>query len=146
MCTFPFFFGKYTLHACYVFNAIWRFFWCQTVSIPFWSNGRAAPTVTNPNNLELSSPQSVTDTRLDQLVYSPNCYIQIFTQLLYAVGIEPATVRSKVQRATDCTIGSGWDSDLQHTRVGSPNRYGYILKEVCQFLTSRKQHIFGARK
>ena len=41
------------------------------------SNDRAAPTDTNPKNLELSPPQSVTTTRLDQLVYSPNCYIQI---------------------------------------------------------------------
>ena len=43
-----------------------------------WSNDRAAPTDTNPKNLELAPPQSVTATRLDQLVYSPNYYIQIF--------------------------------------------------------------------
>ena len=36
------------------------------------------PTDTNPKNLELAPPQSVTATRLDQLVYSPNYYIQIF--------------------------------------------------------------------
>ena len=39
---------------------------------------RAAHTDTNPKNLELAPPQSVTATRLDQLVYSPNYYIQIF--------------------------------------------------------------------
>ena len=42
------------------------------------SNDRAAHTDTNPKNLELAPPQSVTATRLDQLVYSPNYYIQIF--------------------------------------------------------------------
>ena len=31
-----------------------------------WSNNRAAPTYTNPKNLELAPPQSVTATRLDQ--------------------------------------------------------------------------------
>ena len=59
------------------------------------SNDRAAPTDTNPKNLELSSPQSVTATRLDQLVYCPNCYILIFRlHFSPAVGFEPATVRS----------------------------------------------------
>ena len=43
-----------------------------------WSNDRAAHTDTNPKNLELAPPQSITATRLDQLVYSPNYYIQIF--------------------------------------------------------------------
>ena len=43
-----------------------------------WSNDRAVHTDTNPKNLELATPQSVTTTRLDQLVYSPNYYIQIF--------------------------------------------------------------------
>ena len=43
-----------------------------------WLNDRAAPTDTNPKNLELAPPQSVTATKLDQLVYSPNYYIQIF--------------------------------------------------------------------
>ena len=43
-----------------------------------WSNDRAAHTDTNPTNLELAPPQSITATRLDQLVYSPNYYIQIF--------------------------------------------------------------------
>ena len=43
-----------------------------------WSNDRAAHTDTNPKNLELAPPHSITATRLDQLVYSPNYYIQIF--------------------------------------------------------------------
>ena len=55
------------------------------------------PTDTNPKNLELAPPQSVTATRLDQLVYSPNYYIQIFRlNLLPAVRIEPSTARSKL--------------------------------------------------
>ena len=33
-----------------------------------WSNDSAAPTGTNPKNLDLAPPQSVTTTRLDQLV------------------------------------------------------------------------------
>ena len=50
-------------------------------------NYRAAPTATNPKNLELASPQSVTATRLDQLVYSPNCYIQthLFPRIGYLI-------------------------------------------------------------
>ena len=47
------------------------------------SNDCASPTDTNPKNLELAPPQSVTATRLDQLVYSPNCYIQIFQTQLF---------------------------------------------------------------
>ena len=43
-----------------------------------WSNDRAAHTDINPKNLELAPPQSIKATRLDQLVYSPNYYIQIF--------------------------------------------------------------------
>ena len=58
-------------------------------------NDRAAPTDTNPKNLELAPPQSVTTTRLDQLVYSPNYYIQIFRlNLMPTVRIEPSTARS----------------------------------------------------
>ena len=47
------------------------------------SNDRAAPTDTNPKNLQLAPPQSVTATRLDQLVYSPNCYIHFFQTQLF---------------------------------------------------------------
>ena len=47
------------------------------------SNDYAAPTDTNPRNLELALPQSVTANRLDQLVYSPICYIQIFQTHLF---------------------------------------------------------------
>ena len=59
---------------CYVFNVNLMTDGLNAV----WSNDRAAPTDTNPNNLELAPPQSVTATRLDQLFYSPNYYIQIF--------------------------------------------------------------------
>ena len=60
-----------------------------------WSNDRDAPTDTNPKNLELASPQSVTATRLYQLVYRPNCYIKILRlNFSPAVGFEPVTVRS----------------------------------------------------
>ena len=48
------------------------------------SNDRAAPTDTDPKNLELAPPQSVTATRLDQLVYSPNYCIQIFRLNIFA--------------------------------------------------------------
>ena len=56
------------------------------------------PTDTNAKNLELAPPQSVTATRLDQLVYSPNYYIQIFRlNILPPVRIEPSTARSKLK-------------------------------------------------
>ena len=74
------------------------------------SNDRAAPTDTNPKNLELAPPQSVTATRLDQLVYSPNCYIQFFSDstFLPAVRIESPTARSKLKSnaLTDCAMAS----------------------------------------
>ena len=67
-----------------------------------WSNDRAAPTDTNPKNLELAPHQSVTATRLDQLVYSPNYYIQIFQTQPFARSEDWTLNRSlevKVQRA-----------------------------------------------
>ena len=45
-------------------------FLCVYISI-------CCPTDTNHKNLELAPPQYVMPTRLDQLVYSMNCYIQI---------------------------------------------------------------------
>ena len=59
-------------------TSIWRILLMTDGLNAVWSNDRAAPTDTNPKNLELAPPQSVTATRLDQLVYSPNYYIQIF--------------------------------------------------------------------
>ena len=41
----------------------------------FYDRRSQFPTYTN---LEIASPKSITATRLDKLVYSPNCYIQIF--------------------------------------------------------------------
>ena len=64
---------------------------------------------TDPRNLELAPPQSVTATRLDQLVYSPNYYIQIFRlNLCPTVRIEPSTARSKLKSnaLTDCAMGA----------------------------------------
>ena len=54
---------------CYVFNV--------NLTDSF-DDRRSQLTDTNPKNPELAPPQSVTATRLDQLVYSPNYYIQIF--------------------------------------------------------------------
>ena len=72
-----------TLCMCVMYlTSIWRIILMTDGLNAVWSNDRAAPTDTNPKNLELASPQSVTATRLDQLVNSPNCYIQLFTQLL----------------------------------------------------------------
>ena len=73
------------------------------------SNDRASPTDTNPKNLELAPPQSVTATRLDQLVYSLNYYIQIFRlNILATVRIEPSTARSKLKSnaLNDCIMGA----------------------------------------
>ena len=55
-------------------------------------NDRASPTDTNPKNLELSFPPTVTATRLDQLVYSPNCYVQIFRHNFSLSGARIRTV------------------------------------------------------
>ena len=59
-------------------TSIWRILLMTDGLNAVWSNDRAAHTDTNPKNLELAPPQSITATRLDQLVYSPNYYIQIF--------------------------------------------------------------------
>ena len=74
-----------------------------------WSNDCAALTDTNLKNVELAPPQSITATRLDPLVYSPNYYIHIFRRnLLSAVRIEPSTARSKLKSntLTDCAMGA----------------------------------------
>ena len=63
---------------CYVFNVNLTDSFDDRRLNAVWSNDRAAHTDTNPMNLELAPPQSITATRLDQLVYSPNYYIQIF--------------------------------------------------------------------
>ena len=84
----------------------------------FWtiwmqSNDCAAPTDTNLKNLEVAPPQSITDTRLDQFVYSPNYYIQIFRlKLLPAVRIESSTARSKLKSNAlpDCAMGAIYPS------------------------------------
>ena len=88
--TFPF--CKYTLHMCYVFNVNLTDSFDDRRSQCRLTNDRAAPTGTNPKNLKLAPPQSVTATRLDPSVYSPNYYFQI----LPAVRIEPSTARSKL--------------------------------------------------
>ena len=66
------------MNVCYVFNVIWQILLMTDGLNAVWSTDSADPTDTNPKNLELAPPHSVTATRLDQLVYSPNCYIQIF--------------------------------------------------------------------
>ena len=89
---------------------------------------RAAPTDTNPKNLELAPPQSITATRLDQLVYSPNYYIQIFQTQPFARS-EDWTLnlhaRSyQVQRAYQLRYGSyivnfiHWNDHAQHQWYG----------------------------
>ena len=90
-------------------TSIWRILLMTDGLNAVWSNDRAGPTDTNLKNLELASPQSVTATRLDELVYSPKYYIQIFRlNLLPAVRIEPSTARSKfkVQCAYRLRYGS----------------------------------------
>ena len=101
LCTFPFF-RKYSVHVCYIFNVIWRIHLMTAGLNAVWSNDRAAHTDTNPKNLELAPPQSVTSTRLDQLVYKPYCYIQIFYSTFFARSEDRTPKRSlevKVQHA-----------------------------------------------
>ena len=71
-----------TLCMCVMYlTSIWRIILMTDGLNAVWSNDRAAPTDTNPKNLKFAPPQSAMATRIDQLVYSPNYYIQIFTQL-----------------------------------------------------------------
>ena len=93
----------------FVFNVIWRILLMTDGLNAVWSNDRAAPTDNNPKNIELTPPQSVTATRLDQLVYSPNCYIQIFRLNFFARSEDRTPNRSlevKVQRAYRFRYGS----------------------------------------
>ena len=96
-----------TLCMCVMYlTSIWRILLMTDGLKVVWSNDRAAPTDTNPKNLELAPPQSVRATRLDQLVYY---YIQIFRlNRLPAVRIEPSTARSKLKSnaLTDCAMGA----------------------------------------
>ena len=90
------------LHVCYVFNVIWQNLLMTDGLNAVLSNDCTAPTDTNPKNLELAPPQSVTATRLDQLVNSPNCYIQIFHSTFLACSEDRTPNRSlkvKVQCA-----------------------------------------------
>ena len=48
-------------------------------------------------NLELAPPQSVRATMLDQLVYIPNCYIQIFQTQLFTHSEDQTPNRSKLK-------------------------------------------------
>ena len=102
---------------------IWRIILMTDGLNAIWSNNRAAPTDTNPKNLELAPPQSVTATRLDQLVYSLNYYIQIFRlNHLPAVRIEPSTARLKLKSnaLTDCAMGA-INQRLQYFRGWAPH-------------------------
>ena len=47
-------FYKFTLHVCYLFNVIWRILLITDGLNAVWSNDCAAPTDTNPKNLELT--------------------------------------------------------------------------------------------
>ena len=98
-----------TLCMCVMYlMSIWRIILMTDGLNAVWSNDRAAHTDTNPKNLELA-PQSITANRLDQLVYSPNYYIQIFRlNLLPAVRIEPSYARSKLKSnaLTNCAMGA----------------------------------------
>ena len=116
-------------------TSIWRILLMTDGLNAVSSNDCAAPTDTNPKNLELAPPQSVTATRLDQLVYSPNYYIQIFQTQPFARS-EDWTLnlhaRSyQVQRAYQlrygCTLDVGLNMTMYTTRVcKSANYYTYI--------------------
>ena len=91
-------------------TSIWRILLMTDGLNAVWSNDRAAPTDTNPKNLELAPPQSVTATRLYQLVYSPNYYIQIFQTQHFARSedwtLNPHARSYQVQRAYQLRYGS----------------------------------------
>ena len=94
-------------------------------------------TDTNPKNLKLPLPQSVTATRLDQLVYSLNSYIRFFRlNFLPAVRIEPQLFKVKVQHATDCASTSNsmyWS--IEERLLEQPNH------KFFQSLMSMRSHM-----
>ena len=59
-----------------------------------WSNDRAAHTDTNPKNLELAPPQSITATRLDQYI-SGQWKLSVYT-------------RERTQSRPTCGAVMGW--------------------------------------
>ena len=138
-----FHFCKYTLHVCYVFNVNLTDSFDDRQSQCRLSSDRAAPTDTNPKSLELALPQSLTATRLDQLVYSPNYYIQIFRlNLLPTVRIEPSTACSKLKSnvLTDCAMGASLKltnvKDLYLlARIAPPE----IRRDVCAGMEKIRQ-------
>ena len=139
--TFPF--CKYTLHVCYVFNVnLMDSFDDRRSQCRFWSNDRAAPTDTNPKNLELAPPQSVTATRLDQLVYSPNYYIQIFQTQLFACSEDwtlNLLARSyQVQRAYQLRYGSYINESLHHMKQPHPLKTDHLAIVIT--LDSKKKY------
>ena len=68
----------------------------RTVSIPLWCNDRAAPTDTNPKNLELASSQSVTASGLAQLAYSPELSHSFFFSKIYFASTGIRTLKNLV--------------------------------------------------
>ena len=101
-----------TLCMCVMYlTSIWRILLMTDGLNAVWSNDRAAPTDTNPKNLEIAPPQSVTATRLDQLVYSPNYYIQNFQTQPFARSEDwtlNSIARSKLKfnALTNCAMGA----------------------------------------
>ena len=127
-----------TLCMCVMYlTSIWRILLMTNGLNAVWSNDRAAPTDTNPNNLELAPPQSVTATRLDQLVYSPNYYIQIFQTQPFSRSEDWTLNRSlevKVQCAYQLRYGSNhsWIPHGCHPRSKSA---GLVLSAVaCRYV------------
>ena len=120
-CTFPLFLQVH--FACVLcFNVIRQILLMTDGLNAVLPNDRAAPTDTNPKNLELASLQSVTAIRLDQLVYSPNCYIQIFqTQLFLRNGSNPQPFEVKVQCTTDCAIYPSYRAGVGRQHESKPD-------------------------
>ena len=106
-----------------------------------WSNDRSAPTATNPNHLELAPPQSVMTTRLDQLVYNPNCYIQIFQTQLFARSEDRTPIPSldvKVQRAYRFRY---WSTRLPSCSiVGAISHEHTASRKACHFSPHWRRH------
>ena len=120
-------------------TSIWRILLMTDGLKAVWSNDRAAHTDTNPKNLELAPPQSITATRLDQLVYSPNYYIQIFqTQNncpQWEANLHPARSESwafaTTPRELQYTIYIGYWTKTLLLLYAPYNYNGECLNELC---------------
>ena len=76
-------------------TSIWRILLMTDGLNAVWSNDRAAHTDTNPKNLELAPPQSITATRLDQFniaIKQLSCFSITYYVIYYSFSSHPIII------------------------------------------------------